>query len=879
MLDSSDFGEFFAAVNDGYRPFAWQERLLADVIEKGSWPDVIGAPTGSGKSSVVDVFVFANALVAQGSAPRLPRRMAVVVDRRALVDHHAERARRIAEALDGATDGILADVAAALRSLRVDSRAEALIVNEMRGALPPERGWIDDPTACAVICATPDMWGSRLLMRGYGSSRRARPREAGFLGLDAVMVLDEAHLNQQLLLTARRVRELQDKFEEPLGVPHLQVVETTATPRNDGSGRCVSVTADDLGDESLAARLTRPKPVNLVEAQAWPSGKSASKKHIAQLAEEVISLKDRLGEGTVGCIVNRVDTAIELVSRLKETFPDGIGCWVGPMRPMDVGELQQNNPELLDSSKAPKLDVLVATQTVEVGVDLDLAGLVTELAPGDAIAQRVGRVNRRGHRPDGPVTVIVPADEKVRDYLPYLGDDLVAARSWLQSLADEPEGLSPWQLVSHQPPPARTRRPIPMRLAWHDVERLSHTSELPFALEDLDLWIAEDLEQNEPECGLVVRDLPEFEDDGAGDGVALSLLQATPPHTDEVFPTKLSVLRAHVTKILDGTSRTSRAFVWRSDVRQAEAVWTSLTAPEDLRAGDVVCVDKGHSLTWQRIVVPPENARREDFPTAWGAVEDVQVRASRQRVGDIRVADLDPEDPQFVQDLLGCRGEWDITLSPPDDKGRTSWVVLTRAARVLDDEASRQTWSPSDRVPLTQHSEAVADRAKRFAERIGVSEEMCETLAQAGLWHDAGKADPRFQLLLGNDGSLEPIAKSTGLNRQRTRQRVAASPLPRGWRHEHKSAVMALAGGQSELVARLAGTTHGEGRTLPAYDMTQLCTSADPEELQHLCRVLFEEGGWDELIESTQAEVGVWTTCFLEGVLRAADCQVSKEGS
>ena len=90
---------------------------------------------------------------------------------------------------------------------------------------------------------------------------------------------------------------------------------------------------------------------------------------------------------------------------------------------------------------------------------------------------------------------------------------------------------------------------------------------------------------------------------------------------------------------------------------------------------------------------------------------------------------------------------------------------------------------------------------------------------------------------------------------------------------------MALAGGQSELVARLAGTTHGEGRTLPAYDMTQLCTSADPEELQHLCRVLFEEGGWDELIESTQAEVGVWTTCFLEGVLRAADCQVSKEGS
>ena len=878
MLNSSDFDEFFAAVNDGHRPFAWQKRLLTDVIDNGSWPDVIGAPTGSGKSNVVDVFVFANALVAHGTAPRLPRRMAVVVDRRALVDHHAERARRIDEALDGATDGILAEVADALRSLRADPSAEPLVVNVMRGALPPERGWIDDPTACAVICATPDMWGSRLLMRGYGSSRRARPREAGFLGLDAVMVLDEAHLNQQLLLTARRVRELQDKFEEPLGIPHLQVVETTATPRNDGLARSVSVTADDLDDELLSARLTRPKPIRLVEAEAWP-GRSASKKHIAQLVDEVLALKEQLHDGTVGCIVNRVDTAIQVADKLSKHYHDGVGCWVGPMRPVDVRDLQEKTPELLDSSEPPRLDVLVATQTVEVGVDLDLAGLVTELASGDAIAQRVGRVNRRGNRAEGPVTVIVPADEKVKDYLPYLGDDLVAARLWLQTLAEESEGLSPWQLVTHQPPRAQTRRPIPMRLEWHDVERFSHTSEIPFAQEDLDLWISEDLEENEPECGLAVRDLPEFADDGAGDGIALSLLQATPPHTDEVFPTKLSVLRAHVVKILKGSSRTSRVFVWRSDARQAEALWTSLAGPDDLRPGDIICVDKDHALTWELVVVPPEYAKRESFPTAWGAVGDVKVFTSRDRVEDVRVADLDPDDLQAAQNLLGCGGEWDITLSPSDEKGRTSWIVLTRAARVLDDEASRQTWSPSDRVPLTLHSEAVSDRARLFAEKIGLSEEMCEALSQAGLWHDAGKADPRFQQLLGNDGSMEPVAKSTGLNWQRTRQRLAASPLPRGWRHEHKSAAMALAGGQSKLVARLAGTTHGEGRTLPVFDLTQVCTNADPEDLQRMCAALFEEGGWDELIESTQADVGVWTTCFLEGVLRAADCQVSKEGS
>ena len=86
MLGRCDFDEFFASVNDGHNPFVWQRRLLAYVLDNGSWPDVIGAPTGSGKSNVVDVFVFANALVAREAAPRLPRRMAVVVNRRALVD-------------------------------------------------------------------------------------------------------------------------------------------------------------------------------------------------------------------------------------------------------------------------------------------------------------------------------------------------------------------------------------------------------------------------------------------------------------------------------------------------------------------------------------------------------------------------------------------------------------------------------------------------------------------------------------------------------------------------------------------------------------------------------------------------------------------------
>ena len=65
MITIEDFGDFFEAVHGaGKRPFSWQEDLLRHVVNTGTWPEQIVAPTGAGKSSVVEIHVFAVALFA-----------------------------------------------------------------------------------------------------------------------------------------------------------------------------------------------------------------------------------------------------------------------------------------------------------------------------------------------------------------------------------------------------------------------------------------------------------------------------------------------------------------------------------------------------------------------------------------------------------------------------------------------------------------------------------------------------------------------------------------------------------------------------------------------------------------------------------------------
>ncbi len=193
-MTPATFPAFFEALW-GYPPFDWQTRLLERVHDSG-WPSTLDLPTGAGKTAALDIALFALAL--DSTLPpeerRQSRRIVLVIDRRVVVDQAFHRATRMAKKLDEAKDGVLAEVATALRSLSGNEEGLPVLPAILRGSMPRESEWAKSPSQPVILVSTVDQVGSRLLFRGYGVSDRMRPVHAGLLGRDTLLLLDEVHL-------------------------------------------------------------------------------------------------------------------------------------------------------------------------------------------------------------------------------------------------------------------------------------------------------------------------------------------------------------------------------------------------------------------------------------------------------------------------------------------------------------------------------------------------------------------------------------------------------------------------------------------------------------------------------------------------------------
>ena len=200
---------------DGYEPLRWQRRLFEEYFCQNRVPTLCDLPTGQGKTSVILLWLMAlRKQIVEGKRERLPTRLVYVVDRRTVVDQATTLAERIRENLKG-----------------LDPGKHELAISTLRGRFADNHEWTEDPSKPAIIIGTVDMIGSRLLFSGYRSSYKRRPLEAGLLGQDSLLVLDEAHLSEPF---ARLVQQISDKgpFQNNQGLP-MRVMRMSATSMED----------------------------------------------------------------------------------------------------------------------------------------------------------------------------------------------------------------------------------------------------------------------------------------------------------------------------------------------------------------------------------------------------------------------------------------------------------------------------------------------------------------------------------------------------------------------------------------------------------------------------------------------------------------------
>lgn len=1033
----AEFGRYIACIHSGRKPYQWQYRLLGSIIDHGRWPDRLEAPTGAGKTVVIDIHVFLNALA--GLATRsgnewhellsgteldcLPRRLVMTVNRRTLVDDQYEEALALSAKLDDAfadkdDDPVLRNIRQGLLLREFSdggdpdeaSHRHALRVTRLRGGEAIDdttREWRYHPTECQILCATPDMFGSRLLFHGYGTRAAARPIEAGMLAYDTVLVADEAHLNRQLVVTAKSVARLEKLCNSPLmeSRPVLQVVSTTAT--QDGSFaddiRIGVEEADFEADSALAARMLKPKPVHLV------SGGETDKDVVATLVKQcmkAIEFEEKRDDerGVVGCIVNTVKTATAVLKALRKEYARRNGAgergksqtetdageasdsntpirgFIGPMRQYDKNQMVhgqifdalKGNP---DAIRETGLRCVVATQTMEVGVDVDFASLITELPSGSALVQRAGRVNRRGLREQGDITVVtrkIDADQTA----PYRAEDVEEALHWLQQLGKDAEGLSAWRCAQHPPKPA-----IPTRLLWQrpeiwDIENLSHTDEdlaadMGLANQGragLDLWLRDDLSPaNGPDIGLVVRDLP------ADDVAAIELLQDVPPVADESFPLMWGNIDDIGKRLSPGDAK-SRIFIMKPKRRGAESSITHWDGSEkltdSLQAGDMLIVDSTAPLFDADMhIVSLDAAEQEkdvyNLCQSTGVVisanpeADPTTEALYDAIVEIRKKDQggdetsgvqedsssDPADGNTNTDVLilnkwpkeeekcpevqeimrerhkrfveafGDEGEKNKGVLPTVYPGvetfdsQEVWLVLKPVSALSDGRDMQELHVSKDFKKAREtvllddekrgHQPAVKRRVEQFVSVLGLPEGMIADLKTAARHHDDGKKDFRFQMMLRLLSGTEkkPYLAKSGIRSPKREARIRRALNLQGWRHEQRSAAECWAQGEKlqandiELVTRLAGTSHGHGRSCFRDDADTLIPLAvrnrDDEQKQkppigtvyESARQLFDEGIWERIVENTDIRYGYWGMAYLEAILRSADITVSKEGN
>ena len=749
------------------------------------WPEVLVAPTGSGKTAGVTLGWVAHRL---RSPEKTPRRLVWCPPMRTLVEQTASMAREWFGRLNDHRDG------------------EALLpgpgdVHVLMGGVEAAK-WLDRAEHPAVIIGTQDMLLSRALMRGYASSRAVWPMEFALLHTDTLWVFDEVQLmgagratSAQLEAFRRSdaIKQAKACHAHPNSARSLWIsatlepdwLRTVDFPMPvEGTKAVVRVIPSQEPDERLERLATAKKTLTRVADVPATSNKAEVQSYISQLADSVLNAHE---PGHMSLIIlNQVQRAqtlhAALAAKIKSVAASPTLALVhGRFRPED--RRREFEKAVGKDGRGGATDIIVvATQSVEAGVDFSATVLWTELAPWPSLVQRFGRANRYAELEAGAdvrwIDLLASAqDAKTAEALalPYSADELRAAREHLLPLA----GVSPAEL-----PPAGEIDPPTRVIRRKDLDDLFDTDpDLTGFDVDISPYVRD---ADDTDVRVFWRDVSSIGD------------KPPHPHSEELCSVPIGMAGDWLK-----TVRKQQLSVFVRDPQWRHADGATSVAPPG----------------WTRLTQDP-----------WPGL----VVLADATVGGYSEASGFTGNPKDVPTPISDNG----TLV--DGSGETPHVQDGDVGGESETHDVDPRSEIGVQVLLTAHLRHVEAEATKLCDRLHVDVDTRAAIIRAARWHDLGKAHDVFQDTMRRglpDGAVVSgaLAKTVKSNLRHSRAY---------FRHELASALALLAqedwSRDADLTAYLVAAHHGKVR----MNLRALPREGAPTDTDRL-GARFARGIWD----------------------------------
>jgi CRISPR-associated endonuclease/helicase Cas3 len=791
----------------------------------GKTPKACSLPTGLGKTSIIAIW-----LSALYHGAKVPRRLIYVVNRRTVVDQTTEEVVRYETMCR--SHHLFADFRETFGSLKVST---------LRGQFADNGEWCEDPSIPAVICGTVDMIGSRLLFSGYGIGRGKRPLHAAFLGQDALLIHDEAHLEPAFQRLIEQI-EAEQQREAIVEWHKLQVMELTATSK---SIAMFQLDEEDQRNSVVRQRIESRKKIVLHNL-------SDPKKPAKEIATKALEFRDS-GKAIV-LFVSNIDSVLEIQSIFqKAKLGDHTVTLTGTMRGKERDEL------VVDKTFArflplPPTDAtfgtvyLICTSAGEVGVNISADHMICDLSTFDSMAQRFGRVNRFGKSADCEIHVFHPDPNDWDDKDPIK----LPRQKTLELLGQLNGDASPMSLGSLDPDLRQDAfAPGPTILQATDMLfdawcLTSIVDTLP-GRPPVEPYLHGLLDFEIPETQVAWReDIDLVQQEAISDRQRREILEAYPLLPQELLREPNYRAIKHLQTI---AKRNPDHFAWlvSSDGSIVQQPLSFFLDKENKEAIDN-----------KTILLSPRSGGLGISGMLDGSSEsanDVSQTDDRTRTEDDDQLDVLPKHLHEVYSVV----------LPVDDEEGAPKVIRWFAKRNTGEVRS------SNPVGWDVHVSDVEKTISGILDRLALGDSLTRCLRLAARYHDHGKRRAIFQSVLGN--------------RQYPAQCWAKSGRQRGiriqenYRHEFGSLhdlpsaeELGVSDPERELILHLIAAHHGRAR--PHFPADE---AFDPSATTQSDATLANEV--PQRFGRLQRKYGRWGLAYLESILRAADWSASANPS